>query len=239
MRISYALPIPTTTEDKTDPDQSDQQHQRAASISTPRFNSSLSPASPDNDFAKVANATIPSTHISATEDLLNSSVAAPFPSLRAKFRPIFLLESTSPAIPFQPRSIRPVFTREEAERLLKSFQLNVNFWYPTVSKNTLQTLFEKMQDGFFGNTCEDCAALLVLALGAASELIKLVHSSGEHRGFESRQHQGELMSMATVCFDEAMKLLTVAYMEVSPIATQCVFLAAYVGPLYFTSMLTT
>jgi hypothetical protein len=111
--------------------------------------------------------------------------------------------------------------------------LNVNFWYPTVSKSTLQTLFEKMQNGFIGNSCEDCAALLVLALGAASELIKLAHSGGEHRGFESRQHQGELMAMATVCFDEAMKLLTVAYMEISIISTQCVFLAAFVNPRSF------
>jgi hypothetical protein len=135
-------------------------------------------------------------------------------------------------MPFQPRSIRPVFTTEEAERLLTSFQLNVNFWYPTVSKTTLQILFDKMQNGFNGNSCEDCAALLVLALGAASELIKLVHSSVEPRGFESRQHQNELMTMATVCFDEAMKLLSVAYMEVSTISTQCVFLAAFVEPLH-------
>jgi hypothetical protein len=197
----------------------------------------LSPSSPDNDFAKVANATIPSTHISATEDLLNSSVAAPFPSLRAQFRPIFQLESSCPPIPFQPRSIRPVFTIEEAERLLTSFQLNVNFWYPTVSKATLQILFEKMQNGFIGNSCEDCAALLVLALGAASELIKLVHSSVEPRGFESRQHQSELMTMATVCFDEAMKLLSVAYMEISTISTQCVFLAAFVKLFVFENKL--
>jgi hypothetical protein len=109
--------------------------------------------------------------------------------------------------------------------------LNVNFWYPTVSKATLQILFEKMQNGFTGNSCEDCAALLVLALGAASELIKVVHSSGERRNFESRQHQSELMAMAAVCFDEAMKLLTVAHMEISTISTQCVFLAAFVKPL--------
>jgi hypothetical protein len=100
-----------------------------------------------------------------------------------------------------------------------------------VSKATLQILFEKMQNGFIGNSCEDCAALLILALGAASELIKLVHSSVEPRGFESRQHQSELMTMATICFDEAMKLLSVAYMEISTISTQCVFLAAFVKPI--------
>lgn len=76
------------------------------------------------------------------------------------------------------------------------------------------------------NTCEDCAALLVMALGAASELIQVAYSQSEPRGFESRQQQSELMTMASVCFDEAMKLLTVAYMEVSTISTQCVFLAA-------------
>jgi hypothetical protein len=184
--------------------------------------------SPDQDFAKVANATLPSTHISATEDLLSSPLAAQFPSLRAHFRPIFLLESSCPPIPFHPRSARPTFTTEEAERLLTSFQSNVNFWYPTVSKTALQFLFEKAQNGFVDNTSEDCAALLVLALGAASELITLIYSDDEHSDFESRRHQSELMAMASVCFDEAMKLLSIAYMEVSTIATQCVFLAAYV-----------
>lgn len=79
------------------------------------------------------------------------------------------------------------------------------------------------------NTCEDCAALLVMALGAASELIHVIYTQSDSRGFESRQQQSELMTMANVCFDEAMKMLTVAYMEVSTIATQCVFLAALVA----------
>lgn len=67
-----------------------------------------------------------------------------------------------------------------------------------------------------------------MALGAASDLIHVVYSQTDSRGFELRQQQSELMTMASVCFDEAMKLLTVAYMEVSTIATQCVFLAACV-----------
>jgi len=178
----------------------------------------------------VANATL-SAHTSATEDLLSSPFATPFPSLRAQFRPIFQLESNCPSIPFQPRSIRPCFTSEEAENLLASFQNNVNFWYPTVSKSTLQRLFEKVRNGFVGNSCEDCAALLVMALGAASELIHLVHSDNKGGGFETRQHQNELMTMASVCFDEAMKLLIVASMELSTISTQCVFLAASVDGL--------
>jgi hypothetical protein len=41
---------------RADPKQNERH--RTASISTPRFNSSLSPQSLDNDFAKVANATI-------------------------------------------------------------------------------------------------------------------------------------------------------------------------------------
>lgn len=97
-----------------------------------------------------------------------------------------------------------------------------------MSKSTLQNLFERVRNGFVANTCEDCAALLVMALGAASELVQLVHASAKSHGFESRQQQSELMTMASVCFDEAMKLLNVAYMEISTISTQCVFLAASV-----------
>jgi hypothetical protein len=163
--------------------QSEQQNMR--SISSPTFSGS---SSPDHDFAKVANATL-SAHTSATEDLLSSPYAIPFPSLRSYFQPIFQLESNSSAIAFSPRSIRPCFTLDEAERLLASFQGNVNFWYPIVSKTTLQNLFEKVRNGFVGNTCEDCAALLVMALGAASELIHLVHSNTDNNGFETRRHQ--------------------------------------------------
>jgi hypothetical protein len=184
--------------------------QRIRSISTPRYFSDTS--SPKDDFAKVANATIPSTHTSATEDLLSSSIAAPFPSLRAQFQPIFLLESNASPFLRQSRSIRPVFTSQEAERLLESFQSNVNFWYPIVARATLNILFAKVQNGFISNTCEDCAALLVMTLGAASELLNLIHSSGQPQGFESRQKQGELMAMA-----------------ISTIATQCIFLAAFVN----------
>ncbi len=177
----------------------------------------------------MANAIIPSTHISATEDFLLSSLfAAPFPSLRQQVKPIFQLENHCPPIPFHPRSIRPVFTTEEAGHLLSSFQANVNFWYPIVSKATLQNLFDRAQNGFIDNSCDDCAALLVMALGAASEFVNLVHNHDGPHDFESRQHQSELMAMASVCFDEAMKLLTVAYMEISTRSTQCIFLAAFV-----------
>ena len=155
-----------------------------------------------------------------------SPFAASFPSLRTIFRPIFLLEKNRPPIPFQARSIRPVFTTDEVQRLITSFQNNVNFWYPTVSKITLQCLFERAQNGFVDNTCEDCAALLMLALGAASELIKPVHLENEQPSFEARRRQSELMTMASVCFEEAIKLLSLAYMEISTISTQCVFLAA-------------
>lgn len=78
----------------------------------------------------------------------------------------------------------------------------------------------------------ECAALLVVGLGAASEYINLVNSGAENSGFETRRHQSELMSMGSVCFDEAMKLLTVAYMEVSTLATQCLFLTAWVRFVY-------
>jgi hypothetical protein len=70
-----------------------------------------------------------------------------------------------------------------------------------------------------------------MALGAASELIHLVHSDNKGGGFETRQHQSELMAMASVCFDEAMKILIVASMELSTLSTQCVFLAASVDTL--------
>ncbi|CAG8971420.1 hypothetical protein HYALB_00002002 [Hymenoscyphus albidus] len=181
----------------------------------------------DQDFERVANASLPS-HVSATEDLLSSTLAQPFPSLIEQFRPIFLLESKRTPLPFQNRFTRsPVFTPEEANRLIASFQATVNFWYPCVSKATLDVLFDRVQSGFTEGSCEDCLALLVLALGAASELVvECANVEDEYRSFEVRQVQNELSNMANVCFDEANKLLVVACMEVSTISAQCVFLAS-------------
>ncbi|KAF4627492.1 hypothetical protein G7Y89_g10663 [Cudoniella acicularis] len=179
----------------------------------------------DQDLDKVANASLPN-HISATEDLLSSPLAEPFPSLIEQFKSIFQLESKRPSMSFQYRFTKPVFTPDEANRLISSFQATVNFWYPTVSKTNLEILFEKVQTGFHENSSEDCLALLVMALGAASELVKYASLDEDHRNFESRQQQSELSTMAHVCFDEAIKLLPVAYMEVSTTSAQCVFLAA-------------
>ncbi|KAH8646572.1 putative C6 transcription factor [Tricladium varicosporioides] len=179
----------------------------------------------DQELDKVANASLPS-HVSATEDLLSSPLAQPFPSLIEQFKPIFHLESHRPPMSFSYRFTRPVFTPEEASRLIASFQANVNFWYPVISKITLETVYEKVTTGFNDPTCEDCLALLVMALGAASELVKYASLDEDRRNFESRQQQSELGTMANVCFDEAVKLLPVAYMEVSTTSAQCVFLAA-------------
>jgi hypothetical protein len=121
-----------------------------------------------------------------------------------------------------------VFTPNEANRLIASFQSTINFWYPVISKATLDVLFDRIQNGFSNNSCEDCLALLVLALGAASELVKYTNSDESYRSFDSRQQQSELSNMASVCFDEASKLLVVAYMEVSTTSAQCVFLSAFV-----------
>ncbi|EPE25849.1 Zn2/Cys6 DNA-binding protein [Glarea lozoyensis ATCC 20868] len=184
------------------------------------------PTPSDRDFDRVANASLPS-HVSATEDLLSSTLAQPFPSLIEQFRPIFLLESRRPPLPFQSRFTRsPVFTPNEANRLIASFQSTLNFWYPVISKANLDVLFDRIQNGFSNNSCEDCLALLVLALGAASELVKYTNSDETYRSFDSRQQQSELSNMASVCFDEASKLLAVAYMEVSTTSAQCVFLSA-------------
>jgi hypothetical protein len=125
-----------------------------------------------------------------------------------------------------------VFTPHEANRLIASFQSSINFWYPVISKATLDILFDRIQNGFSNNSCEDCLALLVLALGAASELVKFANSEATYQTFDSRQQQSELSTMASVCFDEASKLLAVAYMEVSTISAQCVFLSAFVFQHY-------
>ncbi|KAG9236460.1 putative C6 transcription factor [Amylocarpus encephaloides] len=191
---------------------------------SPRLISETTPS--DRDFDRVANASLPS-HVSATEDLLSSVLAQPFPSLLEQFRPIFLLESKRQSLPFQGCFTRsPSFTREETSRLLASYQATMNFCYPVLCKATLDTVFDRVQSGFSNNSCEDCLALLVLALGAASELVKYTSSEDDYRSFDSRQQQRELSTMATVCFDEALKLLSVAYMEVSTISAQCVFLSA-------------
>jgi hypothetical protein len=73
--------------------------------------------------------------------------------------------------------------------------------------------------------------LIVMALGAAAELVKYSSMDAlddERTSFDTRQQQSELSTMASVCFDEALKLLGIAYMEVSTVSAQCIFLAGYI-----------
>jgi hypothetical protein len=107
--------------------------------------------------------------------------------------------------------------------IAESFKRNVNFWYPTMSIAEIHELSLRVSHGDFGNSTTSTLALLVLALGCASQHIETFYSTElssetEIHGNRSRK------SMADMYFDGVLKNIHVAHMEISSAATQCLFL---------------
>jgi hypothetical protein len=118
-------------------------------------------------------------------------------------------------------------SKSEIDSILQSFEHHVNFWYPTLSRAAkaeveLQVLSHGLDEGI-----NSCLALLVMALGCASELIHCVttDSLADSAALEN-QHRWQLMS--GLYFDLAFKQIHLAQAECTTEAVQCLFFTAWV-----------
>lgn len=162
-------------------------------------------------------ATIPASHTSATEEVLSWAIFSPFPTLRAtEYHPVFQLEHTRPPLAIRQNVVYPFVAEFESQVLADAFQRNVNFWYPTMSLWTVGRLWQKIRHNDYDCSLESCAALLVMALGSACELIESIKSQQE--GANAYPKNAGLLYL-----DAAMKLLPVATTENSALAVQCLF----------------
>jgi len=114
----------------------------------------------------------------------------------------------------------PYLSSDVVERIIDAFQQNINFWYPTMSKNKIRDLKAKITPGDLDQSCHSCLALLLMTLGCACDSISTIFTGGES-DMEDSEYQRQRRAMAETYFDGAMKRLHTANFEISTDAAQC------------------
>ena len=167
------------------------------------------------------NAVLAPLHTSATESILKWPNFDAFPSLRFEEGvSVFHLEHLRPPVLEKPTAMYPYVSGDVVEQIIEAFQQNINFWYPTLSKDKVQDLTAKITSGDLDQSCNSCLALLLMALGCACDSIATVFKGGDV-DMEDSEHQQQRRRMAESYFDGAMKRLHTASFEISTDAAQC------------------
>ncbi|KAK9642893.1 hypothetical protein HCH54_008332 [Aspergillus fumigatus] len=178
----------------------------------------------------ISNATLSAFHASTTESILAWPHFNDFQSLREDHSfSVFHLESSRAPLAPRPTTVHPYASRSEIDRVVHSFQRNVNFWYPTMSVAQAAEVQVHIAAGVFGDSVKSCLALLVMALGCASELIcsYAAHEDPNSEELELRSHR---RAMGEIYFDCAFKKIYLAQAECTVDAVQSLFFTAYIPP---------
>ncbi|KAF3764318.1 putative C6 transcription factor [Cryphonectria parasitica EP155] len=186
-----------------------------------------------NGQGNLENAVLDAMHTSTTESVLQWPHFDVFPSLRNDYVPIFELEQARSPVKMRPTSIMyPLVSQDEIDSILEAFQDNVNFWYPTLSRQQLdkvglaaKCLSAGVSEDY---TVQSCLAHLTMALGCASQTVAGL-ARRTSLPDDQLKRRAEQKEMGDLYFDHALKRLHVAQMDVGSEATQCLFFTA----LYF------
>ncbi|KKK21393.1 hypothetical protein AOCH_000710 [Aspergillus ochraceoroseus] len=192
-------------------------------VSPTTIESTHRPGSPPD---QISNAILSQFHSSTTESILAWPHFKDYHALRQNYRgSVFHLESLRPPFKYRASSVLPYVSKSEVDSILRSFERNVNFWYPTLSRDVsteveVQVLSNNLDDGI-----SSCVSLLVMALGCASELIQSVATDSPENPAELEQrHRWQLMGR--LHFDLAFKKVHLAQAECTTEAVQCLFFTA-------------
>ncbi|KAK7415547.1 hypothetical protein QQX98_005793 [Neonectria punicea] len=131
-----------------------------------------------------------------------------------------------PILPIKPTAMCPYVTTDDIDSILDSFEHNLNFWYPTMSRDQLEKIRETLQAGVPSeDNVEACLTLLTMALGCASQAIA---GLGSGRVLDEEDVRRRLLrrKMGDIYFESALKKLYVAHLHANSEATQCLFFAA-------------
>lgn len=168
-------------------------------------------------------------HTSTTESVLQWPHFDVFPSLRRDYTSIFELEQSRPPVQMRsPSIVYPFVSDEEADAILGAFQNNVNFWYPTLTRQQLDNV-RLMAKCFHAGVAEEytvqsCLALMIMALGCASQTIAgLVSAKGLSE--DDLRRRSRQRDMGDVYFEHALRRLHVVHMDLGSASTQCLFFA--------------
>jgi len=94
-----------------------------------------------------------------------------------------------------------------------------------MAKDMLETIQLRVMSGNFDHSVESCLALLVMALGCASQSVSLLfHNS--HLTSADKAYQQARRGLAEMFFDSVLKRIYLAHLHVTQEATQCLF---YIG----------
>lgn len=181
---------------------------------------------PDSPGDHISNATLSAFHASTTESILAWPHFDDFPSLREDHSlSVFHLESSRAPLAPRATTVHPYASRSEIDRVLQSFQRNVNFWYPTMSVAQAAEVQVHIAAGMFADSVKSCLALLVMALGCASELVRSYeeHEDPDSDELELRSHR---CAMGQLYFDCAFKKIYLAQAECTVDAVQSLFFTA-------------
>ena len=165
-------------------------------------------------------------HTSTTESVLQWPHFDQFPSLKADYIPIFHLEQSRHALVVASSPIYPYVTQEDVASILDSFQQNVNFWYPTLSQSQIKKISHSLSAGApTDDSMDSCLALLVMALGCASQVTSRLNTETPLTSEDRRQRQSR-RTIGDIFFEGALKRLHVSNLVVNSISAQCLFFVA-------------
>ncbi|OJJ06629.1 hypothetical protein ASPVEDRAFT_875787 [Aspergillus versicolor CBS 583.65] len=193
-----------------------------AFFSPPTVDSHRPGTSPD----QISNATLSQFHSSTTESILAWPHFKDFHPLRQNYQgSVFFLESQRSPLKHRSTATLPYVGKSEIDVILRSFEQNVNFWYPTLSRNRSTEVEIQILSNSLDEDIASCLALLVMALGCASELIRSLGSDTMASAEELEQrHRWQLMS--GLYFDLSFRKIHLAQAECTTEAVQCLFFTA-------------
>lgn len=170
----------------------------------------------------ISNAMISSFHQSTTEAVLAWSIFDKFPSLCSERNVSFFnLEKSRPSLlERKTTAICPYLVPGDVRTITLSFQKSVNFWYPVLSNPRIKQLEEKVNGANLEPGTNSCLAMLMMALGCASEVAVY---TGNEVDIERDKKGAPSWSLSGKFFDVALKMIHHAHMETSAEATQCLF----------------
>ncbi|KAJ0314265.1 hypothetical protein Brms1b_007040, partial [Colletotrichum noveboracense] len=172
------------------------------------------------------NAVLDSMHTSTTESILQWPHFEAFPSMKDDYVSIFHLEQSRPVVKTRSTVMYPYVTAEEIDGIIASFELTINFWYPTMSCGQLAQVRKLISDGIpEEDSILVCLALLTMALGCAGQVTAGL-TTGTTLSEEERKRRLARRAMGDMYFDSVLKKLHVVHTNVGSTATHCLFFTA-------------
>ncbi|WPH01330.1 Hypothetical protein R9X50_00416900 [Acrodontium crateriforme] len=179
------------------------------------------------------NAVLSSQHASTTESILEWSCFDAYPGLKNDCRPIFRLEQGRAPFKHYDHSAKlPLLSPDEVDKALRAYQRVVNFSYPVLSIKEQNDIKSRIKGRMLDNTTASCQAILVMALGSASNVVNAFCGTDEPYRLHMIGDLDHERHLAMTFFQLALQNLSSIQLEISTMATQCLFLIAdYIAEL--------